>query len=107
MKRLLAMKQILIRTLVLIVIVAACVAGFLSIRGVMPFLAVFGTSMEPELQAGNLILVEEVSPSDVKVGDIIVFTIPSAVREYYNYPPVVAHRVLKVRTSETGINFRT
>jgi len=107
MKRVLALKKTLIRTLVLIVIVAACMAGFLSIRGVMPFLAVFGTSMEPELQAGNLILVEEVSPSDVREGDIIVFTIPAAVREYYNYPPVVAHRVLKVRTSETGITFRT
>jgi signal peptidase I len=95
------------RALALVAIIAVCVAGFLSIRGVTPFLAVFGTSMEPELQAGNLILIEEVSPSDVEVGDIIVFTIPAAVREYYNYPPVIAHRVLHVRTSESGITFRT
>jgi len=95
------------RTLTLVAIIAICVAGFLSIRGVMPFLAVFGTSMEPELQAGNLILIEEVAPSDVEVGDIIVFTIPAAVREYYNYPEVIAHRVLHVRTSEQGITFRT
>ena len=95
------------RALILIVIIVACVVGFLSIRGVMPFMAVFGTSMEPELQAGNLILIEEVSPSDVEVGDIIVFTIPAAVREYYNYPPIVAHRVLEVRPSATGVTFRT
>ena len=95
------------RTLVLIVIIVICVAGFLSIRGAMPFMSVFGTSMEPELHAGNLILIEEVLPSDVEVGDIIVFTIPSAVREHYNYPPIVAHRVIKIRTSETGITFRT
>ena len=95
------------RTLALVAIIAVCAAGFLSIRGTMPFLSVFGTSMEPELQAGNLILIEEVSPSDVEVGDIIVFTIPAAVREYYNYPPVIAHRVLHVRTSEQGITFRT
>jgi len=95
------------RALTLIIIIVACVAGFLSVRGVMPFMAVFGTSMEPELHAGNLILIEGVSSSDVEVGDIIVFTIPSAVREHYNYPPVVAHRVIKVRDSESGVTFRT
>ena len=95
------------RALTLIAIIAACVVGFLSIRGAMPFLSVFGTSMEPELQAGNLILIKEVSPANIKVGDIIVFTIPAAVREYYNYPPVVAHRVLEVRASEYGVTFRT
>lgn len=103
----LSLRKVMNRTLVLIIIIAVCVAGFLSIRGVMPFMAIFGSSMEPELQAGNLILVEEVAPSDVEVDDIIVFTIPSAVREYYNYPPVVAHRVIQVRTSEIGITFRT
>jgi len=80
------------RALTLIIIIVACVAGFLSVRGAMPFMAVFGTSMEPELHAGNLILIEGVSSSDVEVGDIIVFTIPSAVREHYNYPPVVRVR---------------
>lgn len=103
----LSIRGVVQRTAVLIVILAVCVAGFLSIRGTMPFMSVFGTSMEPELQPGSLILIEEVSPSDVKVGDIIVFTIPAAVREYYNYPAVVAHRVLHVRTSERGITFRT
>jgi len=95
------------RALTLIVIIVVCVAGFLSIRGVMPFMSVFGTSMEPELHAGNLILIEQVLPSDIEVGDIIVFTIPAAVREHYNYPPVVAHRVVEVRTSERGVTFRT
>jgi signal peptidase I len=94
------------RALGLILIIVACVAGFLSIRGVMPFMPVFGTSMEPELHAGNLILIEEISPSDVKVGDIIVFTIPAMVREHYNYPVVIAHRVIKVDT-EPGLAFRT
>ena len=70
-------------------------------------MAVFGTSMEPELHAGNLILIEETSPSDIEVGDIIVFTIPAAIRETYNYPPVIAHRVIDIRTSERGVTFRT
>jgi len=94
------------RALGLILIIAAVIAGFLSIRGTMPFMPVFGTSMEPELKAGNLMLIEEISPSEVKEGDIIVFSIPAMVREYYNYPPVVAHRVIKVNT-EPSLSFRT
>ncbi len=93
------------RALTLIILIAACIVGFLSIRGTMPFLPVFGTSMEPEFKAGNLILIEEISPSDVKVGDIIVFEVPAAVREYYNYPPLVAHRVININP-ET-MTFRT
>ena len=71
----------------------------------MPFLPVFGTSMEPELKAGNVILIEPVSPNEVKEGDVIVFSIPAAVREHYNYPPVVAHRVIRVDPER--LTFRT
>ena len=105
--RMFSLRGVIQRTILLIAIIALCVVGFLTIRGTMPFMAVFGISMEPELNVGDLILIEEVSPSDVKEGDIIVFTIPRAVREYYNYPQVVAHRVIDVRESESGITFRT
>ena len=91
----------------LLVVVACLLVGFLAIRGLMPFMPVFGTSMEPELQAGNLILIKEISPSEVKVGDIIAYNVPAMVREYYNYPLVVVHRVTEVRTTELGIAFRT
>jgi signal peptidase I len=95
------------RALSLIVIIVAAVVGFLSIRGAMPFLPVFGTSMEPVLKAGNLIFIESVSPSDVKVGDIIVFSVNPLVRETYNYPPVVAHRVKEVFVRDGVPIFRT
>lgn len=94
------------KALALMFLIAAVIAGFLSLRGTMPFMPVFGTSMEPELHTGNLILIEEISPSEVKEGDIIVFSIPAAVREYYNYPPVIAHRVIRVIT-EPALAFRT
>ncbi len=94
------------KTLVLLFIIGACIAGFLSIRGTMPFMPVFGTSMEPELHTGNLILIGSADPTAVKVGDIIIFTIPEAVREHYNYPPVIAHRVKTVIT-EPRLVFRT
>jgi len=94
------------RALGLIFITVACIVGFLSIRGAMPFIPIFGSSMEPTLQSGGLLIIEPVDPKDVKMGDIIVFNVPSMVREYYNYPPVVAHRVIEVWTEPT-LSFRT
>lgn len=68
---------------------------------------IYGSSMEPTLQSGGLLLISPVNPTEVKVGDIIVYNVPQLIREYYNYPPVVAHRVVKV-TNERGIlSFRT
>ena len=95
------------RGLTLIFVIAVCIAGFMSVRGTMPFMPVFGTSMEPELQAGSLILIKEKPAEDVKVGDIIVYSVPAAIRDYYNYPPIVAHRVIEVRDTEFGIAWRT
>jgi len=95
------------RALTLIVIVALCLGGFMAVRGVMPFMPVFGTSMEPVLHAGNMIVVQSMLPEEVKEGDIIVYNVPSAIQDYYNYPPVVAHRVIEVRDTDYGIAWRT
>jgi len=94
------------RALALGITIIACLAAFLTIRGVMPFMPVFGKSMEPTLHAGNLIVIEEVPPEEIEVGDIIVFNVPPLIQDYYSYPAVVAHRVMKINT-ERGINFRT
>jgi len=72
----------------------------------MPFMPIFGSSMEPTLQSGSLMMIDPVDPKDVKEGDIIVFNVTPMVRDYYNYPPVIAHRVKKVYT-ERGLTFRT
>jgi signal peptidase I len=72
-----------------------------------PFRAVASRSMEPVFTLGDLILVEEVMPAEVKEGDIVVFEVPGAIRERYNYPPSIAHRVIKVDTSGGGLAFRT
>lgn len=95
------------RGIVLACLVGLVIAGFFVLRGAVPFMPVFGTSMEPTLKAGNIITIKEVSPSEVKEGDIIVFEIPETVREYYNYPAVVAHRVIKVNDSAGFLSFRT
>ncbi|GAH83487.1 unnamed protein product, partial [marine sediment metagenome] len=85
---------------------ALVVAGFFSVRGELPFMPVLGASMEPTLQSGNLILIEEVAPSEVKVGDIIVYKVPAAIQDHYGYPPIIAHRVIRINT-ERGYYFRT
>ena len=95
------------RALTLITITVACIVGFMSVRGTMPFMPVFGISMEPELHAGNLITIKQMDPSEVKEGDIIVYNVPAAIRDHYNYPPIVAHRVIEVRETEYGTAWRT
>jgi len=95
------------KTLLLASIVAIVVAGFLSTRGALPFLPILGNSMEPELKAGDIITVEKTSAYDVEEGDVIVFTVPSMVRDAYDYPPIVAHRVVTKEVTERGVFFRT
>ena len=94
------------RAVGLIIVVIACVVGFLTIRGTMPFMPIFGSSMEPTLQSGSLMIIEPMDPSEIEVGDIVVFNVPRIVREYYNYPAVIAHRVVKI-SKEAGFTFRT
>ena len=95
------------RTLGLIIIVAAFVMGFLTVQGTMPFIPIFGSSMEPTLKSGNLLIIEPIDVSEISEGDIIVYNVPRLVRDYYNYPPVVAHRVIEVNKNRFGYGFRT
>jgi len=93
---------------------AVLIAGIiLSVNGTipflersMPFMPVAGTSMEPELHQGDLILIDKgISASEVEVGDIIVFHVPETIQEHYHYPPVVAHRVMKIDYDQQGNRF--
>ncbi len=94
------------RAIGLIFLLAACIIGFLTIKGTLPFMPILGSSMEPTLQSGSLMMIKPINPNDVKVGDIIVFNVPPMVREYYNYPTVVSHRVIEVNTAPS-LGFRT
>jgi signal peptidase I len=94
------------RAIGLIVLIIACVAGFLTIKGTLPFMPIFGSSMEPTLQSGSLLMIKPINPGDIKVGDIIIYNVPEMVREYYGYPAVVSHRVIDIRTTPS-LGFRT
>jgi signal peptidase len=72
-----------------------------------PFLAIASNSMQPALSRGDLIFIQNVSLSEVRTGDIIVFRVPSELQSRYGYPPTVCHRIVRTLDSATGITFRT
>ncbi len=94
------------RAIGLIFLFIACIMGFLTIKGTLPFMPIFGHSMEPTLHSGSLMMIKPINAGDVKVGDIIIYNVPTMVRDYYNYPPVVSHRVIEVKTVPS-LGFRT
>lgn len=94
------------RAIGLIFAAAAVIVAILSVRGSLPFIPIYGSSMEPTLTSGSLLMIDPIDPQDVKVGDIIVFSVPPAVRDYYNYPPMVSHRVKEIITVPS-LGFRT
>ena len=88
---------------VLILLVGFCIIGFLSIWGNLPITAVSGSGMAPELRSGELIVIKQVAPDAVKKGNIVVYNVPDYLRERYNYPPVITHRVADIISEESGL----
>jgi signal peptidase len=65
--------------------------------GVRPTL-ISGDSMHPALQAGDVAVIQEVSPTEIQVGDVVRF----------QYQGVhVVHRVIEVRQTQEGLIFIT
>jgi signal peptidase I len=94
------------RAIGLVFAAAALIVAILSVRGSLPFIPIQGSSMEPLLKSGSLLWIDPIDPLDVKVGDIIVYNVPSLIRQYYNYPPTVSHRVIEIMTTPS-LGFRT
>src|SRR5512143_446799 len=59
---------------------------------------VTGGSMEPTIHKGSLVLVQPVSPSEVRVGDVITFQ---------QYDQTTTHRVISIAPSSDGLAFST
>jgi signal peptidase len=89
------------RAIGLIFLILACIAGFLTVKGVLPFVPIFGQSMDPALRSGSLLVIKNVNPGDIKVGDIIVYRVTAAAQDYYKYPPVVSRRVIEIKVTPT------
>jgi len=71
------------------------------IGGVCPLIVLTG-SMEPEISSGDLIIVNQADPKDIKKGDIIAFFDPDG-----NGSSVLTHRVTKVINDNGKLSFKT
>lgn len=63
---------------------------------------IIGDSMEPTFGENDAVLVVEVDPAELKLGDIIVFEHPTRPAD-----PPKAHRIIEVGTLNGGYKFRT
>ena len=88
-----------ILNLIVFAVLFSLCAIFLAIRvsGLGTFI-VTGGSMEPSIHIGSLVLVQPVSPSEVKVGDVITFQ---------HYDQTTTHRVTAIIASAQGPVFST
>lgn len=89
--------------LILIVLIVGFLFCFLRTSTV----TVVSKSMEPEFRQGDFIVFKQVLPQQVKEGDVIVFEVPTMIREQYNFPPMIVHRVIKTAKKDGGITFNT
>ena len=88
----------ILSTITFAVLLLLCLS-FVAIRvlGLDTFI-VTGGSMEPSIQKGSLMLVQPVSPSEIKVGDVITFE---------HYDQTTTHRVITITQGAQGLIFST
>ena len=67
-----------------------------------PFVAVVSGSMSPALEMGDLLIIQGVTPENIREGDIIMFTPPA---EYGNASNI--HRVTRIQKDNGTLLFKT
>jgi len=93
-----------IKTVMIIALIIETYMGvaFFSINWT-PLMVVTTRSMEPTLNAGDLIYVKGVAPSDLKIGDVITFKSPTK----YISGTLITHRIVEISYETNEINFKT
>lgn len=77
------------------------------IRGYKP-LVVLGGSMEPAIKVGSVVVVKQVNPTQIKVGDIITFRAPVESDQLVKGErPLTTHRVTKISHRNGRVEFKT
>lgn len=72
-----------------------------------PVVGVQGTSMEPTLRSGELVILAPAHTNALKKGDVIAVRVPRSDRVTYNLPATIVHRVVSVEHSANGLVFVT
>lgn len=87
--------------------VSAYVVGAVVWHANPPVVPVWGVSMRPTLQPGDLVFLKGVNPRTLRKGDIIAFHVPKSSQSQYRLPGELVHRILKIKPSPAGLIFQT
>ena len=79
----------------------------LSLGTSSPFMLVRGSSMEPTFHSGDLLLSSSVSPTEIEVGDVIAFSVPTEDRDRLSLPTTAVHRILGIEGEKGQLTFLT
>ena len=88
-------------TLILVVVILACVGIFIAPHFGWHLDIVYGGSMEPAIELGSLAVIRPVDPHAVEVGDVITY------RSGTESGRVTTHRVIEVIHDDGSLSFRT
>lgn len=72
-----------------------------------PFLLVRGSSMEPTLHNGDLLINRKVIATELQVGDVIAFGVPSDAQERLRMPRYAVHRIARIGGDQGELVFVT
>lgn len=84
------------------IVVPLLVTAFPQLVGADESYVVLSSSMEPTISAGDVVIVNEVSPETIEKGDTITFR-----RQTSDGIGQTTHRVVEVLETERGLQFRT
>lgn len=87
--------------------VSAYVVGAVVLHANPPVAPVWGVSMRPTLQPGDLVFLKGVNPRTLHKGDIIAFHVPKTSQAQYSLPGELVHRIIKIRPSPAGPIYQT
>lgn len=71
----------------------------------IPLAVARGQSMQPNVKEGDILVFQGVPPEELRVGDIIFFTVPPEMSDIL--PERITHRIIEVNQDSNGIFFRT
>ncbi len=89
------------RVSLLLAIALVLATGYLGLALLLgtsaPFLLVTGSSMEPTMHAGDIVMSRRVPASQIEVGQVVAFETPTGAPSSDRLPRRIAHRVIAIR----------
>lgn len=97
--------RIVVATLLVSAVAMMAVLAVPSVIGAKSSLVVLSGSMQPHLQPGDVVVLEEANPSEIQAGEVITFRTDSEIGDAGH--DRVTHRVVEKRQTDEGVVYRT